>query len=213
VARRWKSTDDARLRRCYAGGEPVAEIATALARSPDAVVARRALLGIAPRRVPRAWSELEDRLLHSAVEARVPATALAGRLERSVDEIRARRRRLGLAMPAPRGYTPAEDVMLRHSWTAGDRVQDLADRLGRSPDAVRLRAQALGLHRPAARRSWTAVEDATSRDGYADGLTCRRIAGSLAERTPAAVAARARKLSGPLPKPSTSPGQTTAGSP
>ena len=160
----------------------------------DALVARRALLGIAPRRTPRPWSELEDRLLRSAVEARVPATALAGRVERSVDQIRARRRQLGLAMPPARGYTPAEDVMLRDGWTAGVRVADLAHRLGRSPDAVRLRARALGLHRPARRRRWTAMEDATLRDGYADGLTCRRIADGLAQRTPAAVAARARKL-------------------
>jgi len=58
VARRWTSTDDARLRRGYAGGEPVAEIAGALARSPDAVVARRALLGIAPRRVSRPWCSI-----------------------------------------------------------------------------------------------------------------------------------------------------------
>jgi hypothetical protein len=194
VARRWTPADDAHLRRSYSSGEPVAEIARALARSTDALVARRALLGIAPRRVPRPWSEPEDRLLRSAVEARVPAIALAGRLQRSVDQIRARRRRLGLAMPAPRRYMPAEDVMLRHSWTAGDRIEDLADRLGRSPDAVRLHARTLGLHRPAVRRRWTAVEDATLRDGYADGLTCRRIADSLAERTPSAVAARARKL-------------------
>jgi len=84
VARRWTSADDACLRRSYTSGEPVAEIARALARSTDAVVARRALLGIAPRRVPRPWSELADRLLCSAVETGVPATALAGRLERSV---------------------------------------------------------------------------------------------------------------------------------
>ena len=84
--------------------------------------------------------------------------------------------------------------MLRDLWTGGDGVADLAHRLGRSPDAVRLRARALGLNRPAVRRRWTAVEDATLRDGYADGLTCRRIADSLAERTLAAVAARARKL-------------------
>ena len=194
VARRWTSGDDARLRRGYAAGEPVEEIASVLGRSPDAVVARRALLGIAPRRVPRPWSELEDRLVRSAVHARVPATALAGRLQRSVDQIRARRRHLGLAMPTARGYTPVDDSMLRALWTSGDRVPDLARRLGRSPDAVRLRAQALGLHRPAARRRWTAMEDATLRDGYADGLTCRRIADGLTRRTPAAVAARARKL-------------------
>lgn len=194
MARRWTSTDDARLRHAYAVGEPVAEIADALARSPDAVVARRALLGIAPRRPPRPWSELEDRLLRSAEEARVPATALARRLQRPVDQIRARRRQLGLAMPTARRYTPAEDTILRDLWTNGDRVADLAHRLGRTPDAVRLHAQALGLHRPAARRRWTAVEDATLRDGYADGLTCRLIADGLAERTPTAVAARARKL-------------------
>lgn len=75
--------------------------------------------------------------------------------------------------------------MLRDGWTAGDRVADLAHRLERSPDATRLRARTLGLHRPARRRRWTAMEDATLRDGYADGL---------AERTPGAVAARARKL-------------------
>jgi len=194
VAHRWTSTDDARLRGCYAGGEPVAEIARALARSPDAVVARRALLGIAPRRAPSPWSELEDRLLRSAVQAHVPATALAGRLERSVHQICARRRQLGLAMPPARDYTTAEDSMLRDLWTTGDRVADLAHRLERSPDAVRIRARTLGLHRPAARRRWTAIEDATLRDGYADGLTCQRIADGLAERTPTAVAARARKL-------------------
>jgi hypothetical protein len=194
VARRWTSADDACLRRSYTSGEPIAEIARALGRSTDAVVARRALLGIAPRRVPRPWSERGDRLLRSAVETGVPATALAGRLQRSVHQIRARTRQLGLAMRTARGYTPAEDSLLRDLWTGGDGVADLAHRLGRSPDAVRLRARALGLHRPAVRRRWTAVEDATLRDGYADGLTCRRIADSLAERTPAAVAARARKL-------------------
>jgi hypothetical protein len=62
--------------------------------------------------------------------------------------------------------------MLRALWTGGDGVTDLVHRLGRSPDAVRLRARALGLHRPAVRRRWTAVEDATMRDGNADGLTC-----------------------------------------
>jgi hypothetical protein len=112
VARRWTSADDACLRRSYTSGEPVAEIARALARSTDAVVARRALLGIAPRRVPRPWPEPEDRLLRSAVETGVPATALAGRLERSVHQIRARTRQLGLAMRTARGYTPTEDSML-----------------------------------------------------------------------------------------------------
>jgi hypothetical protein len=194
VARRWTSADDAQLRRCYDAGVPVAEIAKALARSADALVARRALLGVPSRRVRLPWSELEDQLLRSAVEAGVPATAVAGRLERSADQVRVRRRQLGLASRAPRHYAPAEDTVLRDGWAAGVEVEELALRLGRSPDAVRVRADALGLHRPARRRRWTAAEDAIVRDGYVDDLTCRRIADDLGARTAGAIAARARKL-------------------
>jgi hypothetical protein len=194
VARRWTSAEDAHLRHSYDAGAPVAEIAHALARSVDALVARRALLGIPARRVPLPWSELEDQLLRSAVKARVPATALAGRLERSADQVRVRQRQLGLASRTARHYTPAEDTSLRDGWAAGVGVEALALRLGRSPDAVRVRADALGLHRPARRRRWTAAEDAFVRDGYADGLTCQRIADDLGARTAGAVAARARKL-------------------
>ena len=87
---------------CYANGEPVAEIARALARSPDAVVARRALLGIAPRRVPRPWSELEDRLF-----------ALGGRDTRAGD--RARGMTWTVRSPDPRTQAPSE----RHRDAAG----------------------------------------------------------------------------------------------
>lgn len=194
MARRWTSAEDAHLRRGYDAGLPVAEIAKALGRSVDALVARRALLGIPPRRVRLPWSELEDQLLRSAVKAGVPATALAGRLERSAEQVRVRRRQLGLASRTARRYTPAEDTVLRDGWTAGVGVEELARRLGRSPDAVRVHADALGLHRPARRRRWTVAEDAIVRDGYADGLTCRRIADGLGARTAGAVAARARKL-------------------
>lgn len=194
MAPRWTSAEDAQLRRRYAHGVPVAELARELGRSADAVVARRELLEIAPRRVPRPWSALEDRLLRSAVKARLPATALVEQLDRSVAQIRARRRRLGLLVPAVRRYTPAEDDLLRAAWTAGAGVDELARRLGRSPDSVRVHAEALDVHRPARRRRWTAAEDASLRDGYAEGWTCRHIARILPGRTAAAVAARARKL-------------------
>ncbi|MGI8623562.1 MAG: hypothetical protein ACR2NB_08755 [Solirubrobacteraceae bacterium] len=194
MAPHWSTVEDARLRRLYATGAPVAAIASQLGRSGDAVVARRELLGIAPRRVPRPWSGLEDQLLRSALEARVPGGALATRLGRSVDQVSARRRQLGLQTPAARRYSPAEDVLLREQWAAGRRVDELAHRLRRSPDAVRVHADALGLHRPARRHRWSAAEDAALRDGYADGRTCQHIANSLSGRTARAVAARARKL-------------------
>ena len=195
MARRWTTADDERLRRRYAEGVPLADIATDLGRSVDALVARRTLLGIAPRREPRPWSAREDQLLRAAVEAQLPATLLASRLNRSVEQVRARRRRLvDPARAGARPYSAADDALLRDGWATGASIGELARRLGRSPGAVRVRADALGLHRPSRRRRWTAAEDVAVRDGYANGLTCRSIAAGLSGRTPEAVAARARKL-------------------
>ena len=194
MARRWTRADDEHLRRRYADGAALAELATELGRSVDAIVARRTLLGMPARGQSRPWSVLEDQVLRGAVAAQLPATVLSGRLDRSVEQIRARRRRLGLTTPAAPRYTAAENALLRDGWAADAPIAELARRLGRSPGAVRLRAETLGLHRPAPRRRWTAAEDAVIRDGYAEGLTCRRIADGLSDRTPAAIAARARKL-------------------
>jgi len=194
VARRWRPDEDDRLRRLYVSDAPLALIARELGRSGDAVSARRRALGIPDRRSSPAWSTLEDRLLRHAAHARLPATALAPRLGRPVEQVRVRRRRLGLARPGTRRYTAAEDALLRVEWPATRDIDALARRLGRSPDALRLRAGELGLHRPARRRRWSASEDAIVRDGYADGLTCKEIAARLSQRTPTAIAARARKL-------------------
>jgi hypothetical protein len=137
---------------------------------------------------------LEDRLLRASVQSRIPATMLAGRLQRSVEQIRARRRHLRLATPAGRRYSAEDDALLLRGWEAGVSVEALARQLRRSPDAVRLHAAQIGLHGPVGRRRWTVAEDAVVRDGYAEGLTCRRIADALGTRTEGAVVARARKL-------------------
>ena len=84
--------------------------------------------------------------------------------------------------------------MLCAAWSYDADVDALARQLGRSADALRLHARQLGLHRPSQRRRWSAPEDAIVRDGYANGLTCAEIANGLTQRTPTAVAARARKL-------------------
>jgi transposase-like protein len=70
----------------------------------------------------------------------------------------------------------------------------LARHLGRTPDALRLRARVLGVHDPPRRHRWTEWEDAVVRDGYTSGLPCAEIAHQLSHRSPASVAARARKL-------------------
>lgn len=75
----------------------------------------------------------------------------------------------------------------------GDLVA-LARRLGRTPDALRLRARALAVYDPPRRHRWTESEDAVVRDGYTTALPCAEIARQLPHRSPASVAARARKL-------------------
>jgi hypothetical protein len=177
----------------YRAGLPLRAISQEIGRTEDAVTARRRLLRLRARRSPRPWSDLEDTLLRLAGDRGIPATELAPRLRRPVESIRARRRKLRLARPAAQRYTDADDATLRARWSSGD-IETLARELGRTPDALRLRARGLGLHRPPPRRRWTPAEDAIVRDGYTRGLACGEIADSLPDRSPTAVAARARKL-------------------
>jgi hypothetical protein len=194
VPRRWSRHEDQRLRRLYAAGAPLAEIAEELGRSQDAVNARRAALGLTPRRQRVEWSALADVLLREATLVGVPATELARRLHRPAEQVRSRRRTLGLQRPAARRFTADEDEALRAAWTSGQSLDALALRLSRDREALLQRARRLGLHRPVPRERWTSAEDATLRDGYTDGLTCDEIARALGRRTPGAVAARAAKL-------------------
>jgi hypothetical protein len=194
MATRWHAHEDELLRGQYEAGAPLATIARQLNRSEDAVSARRSALRLSPRRSAPSWSPREDAMVRVAAEAGLPARVLAARLQRPVEQVRARRRKLGLSRPRARPYTAAEDAIVRAAWVAGADVEELARRLNRAPDALRIRAGQLGLHRPPARRRWRADEDAVVRDGYTDGFTCKQIAGLLVGRTPAAIAARARKL-------------------
>jgi hypothetical protein len=193
VAARWNAEEDRTLRRLYAAGRPVRELAIALRRSPDAVTARRRQLGVAPRRA-RAWSAREDALLRAAPASGVGATRLAADLGRTPDAVRWRQRALDARLPRHRRYEPAEDEAIRRCFAHGGDVGAFAQSLGRSADAVRLRAQALGIHVPPRRARWRAGEDALVRDGYTEGKTCASIAEALPGRTPAAIAARAAKL-------------------
>lgn len=182
------------LRRLYADGAAVDDIAKRVGRSADAVSARRRTLRIAPRPRSRPWSHREDELLRAGATAGVPAAAIAAHLHRPADQVRRRRRALMGAAPGPLRYSDAEDAAIIACWRRGGNVRALGEELARSPGALRLRAQDLGLHRPVARRRWRPDEDAALRDGYGLGLTCAQIALEIDGRTPAAVAARAAKL-------------------
>jgi hypothetical protein len=121
-ARRWSAEDDVLLTGLVAAQRSLAEVATALVRSPDAVRQRCRRLGLsgppaslAPR-AGRPWSEQEDDVLRLHVGVN-PAT-LQTLLGRSDLAIAGRLRYLGLRVtrersphhPAPRAgsLTPAE---------------------------------------------------------------------------------------------------------
>jgi hypothetical protein len=194
VATRWSTAEDQLLRQLYGGQLPVEQIAGRLARSPDAVVARRQALGIAPRRRPRPWSPREEALLRAGAASGLPASLVAQRLGRSTEQIRARRRALVAPRPPARPYPAHEDEAIRVCVAERGDLGALGRRLGRSPDAVRLHAQRLGNHRPPRRRRWTDWEDALIREGYTSALGCAEIARELPRRSAASVAARASKL-------------------
>lgn len=194
MASRWSRAEDALLRRLYADGAAVDEIASRVGRSADAVSARRRTLRVAPRPRSRPWSPREEELLRAGATAGVSAAMIAVHLHRPADQVRRRRRALmGTARAAPR-YSAAEDAAIVSCWRRGGDVAALAAELARTPGALRLRAQELGLYRPPARRRWRPDEDAALRDGYGLGLTCAQIALEIGGRTPAAVTARAAKL-------------------
>lgn len=190
---RWSEAEDRLLRRLYAERLPVTQIAVRLGRSPDALVARRRLLGIAPRR-PGTWSPREEWLLRAGTAAGLSASLLAARLGRSPDQVRVRRRILLGGRPPGRPYLPGEDDAIRICLKDEGNLAMLALRLGRTPDALRLRARQLGVHRPPSRRRWADWEDAVVRDGYTSALPCAEIARQLRQRSAKSVAARARKL-------------------
>jgi hypothetical protein len=194
MAQRWTPNEDRVLRRLYPGGVPIAEIASRLGRSVDAVSERRRTLNVPARPRSRPWSEREDQLLHAATQSSVPAQALADLLDRPPEQVRRRRRALLGAGTTPRPYTPDEDRAIRDAWGPEVDVVALALRLDRSPGSVRSRAGAIGCHAPVARHRWSGYEDAALRDGYELGLTCAEIAQQLPRRTASAVVARAAKL-------------------
>jgi hypothetical protein len=194
VAVRWSTAEDQLLRRLYADQLPVEQIAGRLARSPDAVLARRQALGIAPRRRSRPWSPREQALLRAAAASGLPASLVAQRRGRSTEQVCARLRTLAAPRPPARPYLAHEDEAIRVCLAERGDLGALGRRLGRSPDAVRLHAQQLGIYRPTPRRRWTDWEDALIRDGYTSALGCAQIARQLPHRSAARVPARAGKL-------------------
>jgi hypothetical protein len=190
---RWSAAEDATVRDGYELGLTCAEIALELAgRTPSAVVARAAKLGLAS--YARVWTAADDRRLRSLTASGAEVEHAARVLSRTPEALRARARKLGLP-PLPstrtrqpaRRWTPDEDGQLRLHVGANPAV--LAQMLGRSPEAVVQRSRRLGLrearrrsphHLVPARRGLTPGELATVARELRDGGPRRRL--SLAQR-------------------------------
>lgn len=194
--RSWAPGEDGRLARWYAADVTVVEIARRLVRSPDAVDARRRLLGLPARRGRRVWSARQDAVLAASARAGVPARVVAERLELPLESVRRRRRKLVPAPCAGRRWSSREDEALHETIATGAPLDELARALGRSEGALRTRARVRELLEGPARPRWSGGEDNLIREGYDLGMTCAAISTQLldARRTPQAISARARKL-------------------
>lgn len=197
MTRRWTAEDDRQLLALYRAGRSRQAIAGELGRTPDAIDARRRLLGRPSRTRPaRRWTVAEDAFLRAASQAHVPAPEIGRRLHRTPYAVRRRREALGIVTrPSGRPYLAHEDEALRAALATDRSLRELAARLGRSEGALRLRAKALGLVELKERARWTSEEDAQLRAAYTAGLSASRIHRELLpRRTPTAVVARAQLL-------------------
>lgn len=152
----WTPEEIVVLRRYYRkkGAKYVAE---RVGRSPDAVMAKAAKLGI---RCPgkRPWKEWEERYLQRKYGKKA-ITSIAHTLRRSVPAVRNRAGQLNLTGPRSQYWSEKEKELLRKLYP--DRKNSLghiSGLLNRSRYAILLQAQALGLKRPQHDHLWTKKE-------------------------------------------------------
>jgi len=139
---------------------------------------------------PAAWTTHETQLLERYYHT-LPAGEFSRRYlpHRSREAILLRARRLGLRKRTERAWTGRELAAVRRHFMRPGGLKHLSRALGRTEKVIDSKARALGLAR---RRDthWSAAEVATLRRLYPMQGSATRIT----ERTPYAVAARARKL-------------------
>ena len=196
MARRWTAAEDDLLLELYLAGIPRERIARQLARSSDAIDARRRYLSRPARTIPpRRWTQTEDAFLRAAAAARIPSSEIAIRLDRTAYAVRRRREIIGVAGPRSRLYSAHDDALIADAIKQCRPLAALASQLGRSEGALRLHAKQLGLLKSPRRRRWSANDDQQLRSGYISGLSIEQIKQHLLpERSKGAIVARAHLL-------------------
>src|SRR5581483_1666992 len=196
MARRWTGAEDDLLLELYLARIPRERIARILARSSDAIDARRRYLSRPARTTPpRRWTQPEDAFLRAAAAARIPSSEIAVRLDRTAYAVRRRREIIGVACPRSRLYSAHEDALIAEAIKQRRPLAALASQLGRSEGALRLHAKHLGLLKSPRRRRWSANDDQQLRSGYINGLSIEQIKQQLLpERSKGAIVARAHLL-------------------
>lgn len=150
VARpRWCADEDAVVRDGYECGLTCGQIAAGLLeRSPTAVAARAAKLGLAT--YARVWTAREEQELRRLADRGATLERAATRLSRTPGALRARARKLGIT-----GLTQGRTSRAGQPWTKAEDERlalhrslnpaKLAELLDRSPEAVTQRLRRLGL--------------------------------------------------------------------
>jgi hypothetical protein len=136
---RWTPAEDDRLRRAYAAGEPLEQVAAELRRPYRGVATRAQTLGLGGRHAAgrggwateREWTEAEDARLREAY-GEIPTQQLADELGRPKAGVYNRAFVLGLKHGYHREWTDEEQQALRVAHDRGVSLADLARALGRN---------------------------------------------------------------------------------
>lgn len=156
MIRKWTPEEIVLLRRYYRK-KGAKYVAKRVGRSPDAVMAKAAKLGIRSPGI-RPWKEGEDRYLQKRYNNK-PISAIARALRRSVPSVRGRAKMLNLTEPRSEYWSEKEKELLRELYPdRQNSLEYISGLLNRSRYAILLQAQVLGLKRPQHDHVWTKEE-------------------------------------------------------
>jgi len=156
MSRKWTTIEIRTLKISYPkkGAQHVAKL---LGRSPDAVMAKAAKIGIRYNAL-RPWMSWEDNYMRRHCNDR-RKISMAKTLKRTLPAIMARAKLLKLTGPKAASWSDAEKDILRSMYFDRKHSLDhISEKLSRTRYAVLLQAQVLGLKRPQHDHEWTEKE-------------------------------------------------------
>lgn len=140
--RNWTADEEELLRRAYATGGSLVQLAGRMGRGRSSVMWKAGELGLhgthpdqAGWRRGRCWTEADEAVLR-AEYGKTPNRELARKLDREWSAIRVRANHLGLQHGWMRAFSADEDRALAIAWRQGLSIVDVAAAMNRDPSVI-----------------------------------------------------------------------------